>query len=174
MRHYVGLMLAENLQGAHQALGAARPTGRGRRPREGVEFVVAGPPPYGKDAWSEDHENEWAQASYEWLCSVLGPQSVVVTAALHRDETAPHIHVLGVPIDAEGRLGWCRVRDEAVGRIGPTQAGKGRRKYRTLQDDYHAQVGQRYGLARGEIGSRATHQAIDRARAAEARAQAAE
>ena len=55
-----------------------------------------------------------------------------------------------------------------------TQAGKGRRKYRTLQDDYHAQVGQRYGLARGEIGSRATHQAIDRARAAEARAQAAE
>ena len=135
---------------------------------------MCGPPPYGEDAWNEARELQWARDSYQWGRSVLGQKSVVASAALHRDETAPHIHVLAVPLDRQGKLGWCRVRDQAIGRISPGERIKGSNKYRTLQNDYHAHIGKRYGLGRGEIGSTASHEAIDRSKAAEARARQAE
>ena len=109
-------------------LEAARPTGRGRRPLKAVEFVVCGPPPYGEDAWNEARELQWARASYQWVRSVLGQKSVVASAALHRDETAPHIHVLAVPLDRQGKLGWCRVRDQAIGRISPGEPHQGQQQ----------------------------------------------
>ena len=43
-----------------------------------------------------------------------------------------------------------------------------RTKYAGFQDDYQAHVGRRFGLARGEVGSQATHAQIDRAEAARA------
>ena len=42
-------------------------------------------------------------------------------------------------------------------------------KYSVLQDDYHERVARRFRLARGEKGSEVVHEAIDRAKAAEAR-----
>ena len=84
------------------------------------------------------------------------------------------MHVLAVPRPegGSGRVGWCAVRDAAVSRIcGGGRAGS---KYRVLQDDLHARVSRRFGLGRGEVGSGAQHEAIDRVKALEARARQAQ
>ena len=85
----------------------------------------------------------------------------------------PHLQALFVPIE-RGRLAWKAVRDGAAKRIreelGPDAPRKSRGfrdSYRVLQDDYQRQVGARYGLARGAVGSEATHEQIDRQKAAE-------
>ena len=99
---------------------------------------------------------------------------MVAAAGWHRDEAAPHIHVLAVPRPegGGGRIGWCATRDQAVSRIGAgSPAGS---KYRVLQDDFHAQVSARFGLGRGVVGSDARHEAIDRVKALESRARQAE
>ena len=151
-------------------LHQARPTGRGRRPKEAIEFVLAGPPAYATpEAWDVETERAWAAASVAWAKGILGERSAIAVAALHRDETAPHVHVLAVPVSSDGRLGWCKVRDEAASRL----PGRGN-KYRQLQDSYHASVGVAYGLARGEVGSQASHSAIARQQAAEGAAVEAE
>lgn len=156
---------------AFAALAEARPTGRGGRPYEAVEVVMAGPPPYGDDgSWPFDRELAWARASCDWLLSVIGPRAAVVASSLHRDETSPHLHVLFVPIDSAGKLRWTGVQLEAMERLGvPRSRRKKTPPYRVFQDDYHARVGVRFGLGRGEVGSVAKHEDIDRAKAAERR-----
>lgn len=58
----------------------------------------------------------------------------VISAIVHNDESAPHCHVLLLPL-VNGRM----IGSELVG---------GRAKLQALQADFQAQVGQRYGLAR--------------------------
>ena len=163
-------------EAARKALRNA-PRRPGRRPHEAVELVLAGPPPFdgtGGEPWAPEREREWAHAAYAWARGVLGPASVVAAAGWHRDEAAPHVHVLAVPRPegGSGRIGWCAVRDAAVSRIcGGGRAGS---KYRVLQDDLHARVSQRFGLGRGEVGSEALHEAIDRVKAVEARTRLAQ
>ena len=158
-------------EAARKALRNA-PRRPGRRPCEAVELVLAGPPPFdgtGGAPWAPEREREWVHAAYGWALTVLGPESVVAAAGWHRDEAAPHVHVLAVPRPegGSGRIGWCAVRDAAVARIcGGGRAGS---KYRVLQDDFHACVSHRFGLGRGEVGSEAVHEAIDRVKAVEAR-----
>ena len=161
---------------ARKALRTA-PRRPGRRPCEAVELVLAGPPPFdgtGGAPWAPEREREWAHAAYAGGRSILGPESVVAAVGWHRDEAAPHIHVLAVPRPegGGGRIGWCAVRDAAVSKIcGGRRAGS---RYRVLQDDLHARVSHRFGLGRGEVGSEALHEAIDRAKAVEARARLAQ
>lgn len=161
---------------ARKALRDA-PRRTGRKPHEAVEFVLAGPPPYDGTRgapWALEREREWAHAAHAWACSVLGAESVIAAAGWHRDEAAPHVHVLAVPRPegGSGRVGWCATRDAAVARIcAGRRAGS---KYRVLQDDFHAQVSARFGLGRGVVGSEARHEPIDRVKALEARARQAE
>ena len=164
---------------ARTALRTA-PRRTGRKPHEAVELVLAGPPPYDGSAgepWKPEREREWAHAAYAWALSILGPESVIAAAGWHRDESAPHVHVLAVPRapGGNGRVGWCATRDAAVARIraggGAVRPGS---KYRVLQDDLHARVSRHFGLGRGVVGSGARHEAIDRVKALEARARKAE
>ena len=161
---------------ARKALRSA-PRRTGRKPHEAVELVLAGPPPYdgtGGEPWTLERERAWAHSAYGWVRTILGPESVIAAAAWHRDETAPHVHVLAVPRPegGGGRIGWCARRDQAVSRIcAGDPAGS---RYRVLQDDLYAQVSLHFGLGRGVVGSEAQHEAIDRAKALEARARKAE
>ena len=167
------------LGGEGYAAGAAAvrkhwPTGRGRKPHEVLGVMIAGPPPYGDpDEWSPEREFEWALASHRWMLKAFGPDVVEVTSAFHRDESSPHVQSMVIPIH-KGKLAWKAVRDAAAKRaraagVQPT----GRTAYGTLQDWYHEEVGRRFGLERGEVGSQAKHQAVDRAKAAERRVEVA-
>ena len=80
-------------------------------------------------------------------------EAPVISAIVHNDEAAPHCHVLLLPL-VGGRM------------IGSDLMG-GRAKLQALQVDFHAQVGQRHGLARQEPHKRLSapirRQALDSA-----------
>lgn len=75
----------------------------------------------------------------------------VISAIVHNDEAAPHCHVLLLPL-VDGRM----IGSDLMG--GPT-------KLQAMQADFHAQVGQRHGLARQTAQKRPSaairQQAID-------------
>jgi hypothetical protein len=90
---------------------------------------------------SKKQVNQWANQSLKWLRQTFGADNVV-SATIHHDEAAPHIHAYVVP-EIEGRL--C------------AKAYTGTRKQCSqLQTDY-AKAVKRFGLERGIKGSKATH-----------------
>ena len=144
---------------------------KGRVPAVAQDFIFAGPPAYAKreEVWSEEEELRFAVESLAWLKDIAGPNSVVVAAALHRDEASPHVHVLLVPIASDGRLSWTRVLDEACDRLSPDVRIRGSACLRFLHDDFYARVGSRFGLLRGAQGGRASAQALDWSKRMEAK-----
>ena len=160
--------------------------GRGRRPQPYAEILFAGPPQYADErAWDEDKETRWAKATVAWVKSRF-PDSLLVVASWHRDETSPHIHVVISPkcIDGDGdtHYGYCQARNETVlrytaaarkqatkpkggkaPRLGRKDSGK---VMSALQTDYHQSVGAKFGLARGVVGSKAQHKAVDEMKSA--------
>ena len=86
-----------------------------------------------------------------------GPGSRLGECALHQDEGAPHLHATVIVADERGRLEWNRVRNRF------TVKGKtGQLLMSGLQDNFHAEVGRRYRLERGEVGSNREHAPVDR------------
>lgn len=136
---------------------------RGRKPAPAVEFVIAGPPPYegppgSPPPWSPEKTRQWADDSVAWVKRHAGPDSVVAHSGLHQDERSPHVHVMIVPRDDQGRLGWNRIRAG----FGITGKERGPQLMSAMQDSYQREVGAKYGLGRGERGSQRKHQQIDR------------
>ena len=141
--------------------------GRGRLGYECVELVFAGPPQTDTEGeWGRELVLAWVAEVYEWAKEKLGPESIIAAAALHWDETSPHVHILFVPIK-DGRVGWRRVRDDATYRLTRRTNVHYRKQTSLWQDDLHEKVNTKYGLERGEKGSQATHQAIDRQKGSE-------
>ena len=159
------IQLGGNLATARLALKAAilaRLSMPGVKPRHALDVMVAGPKRHASQgAWTEEEVRAWAKETYDWVVGVLGPNSVVAASSVHMDEASPHFHLLAVPINSEGLLGWKRVAVEAAAERGLKLDRKDTR-YRALQDDYHRVVGARYGLARGKVGSKAQHRPVDR------------
>lgn len=177
----------DNFRGAEkelQKLLNARLGRRGVKPHHCVDLMLAGPPGYGTpEEWSSQSVEAWAEAAVDWCREMIGPESIVVGAALHRDESAPHVHFTFIPV-TNGQLGWCALRDtaavHAADRMGAPRSGAGARnarsqkaKYSFLQDDCHRAIGQPFRLSRGQVGSTAKHTAVSRQRAAERGAQIA-
>ena len=139
-----------------------------RKPRRGpkaagwVDWMIAGP------SWDtgDDGIRDWVRDSVAWVSAGMGPGSRIGVVSLHLDEAEPHLHILAVAADEQDRLGWNGVRD------GFNRTGKkltGRYLMTAMQDGYHAIVGRKHGLERGERGSKATHRAIDRTLGLQAR-----
>ena len=133
---------------------------RGRQPMGATTWVFAGPPRYDgeKEApWSAEKVRAWSKDCVEWLVDRAGPGSRLAHCALHQDEGAPHLHATLIVADEQGRLGWNRVRNRF------TVKGKtGQLLMSGLQDNFHAAVGRKYDLERGEVGSAREHAPVDR------------
>ena len=155
------VVLLDNLAAARAALKAAKAIkGRGRPGTiEYVEFLFAGPPPFeSPDAWPKERVDQWLQATIEWVRKCAGPNAQIAAAYYHSDERSPHLHLLLVPINGKGRLSW-----KAVERgFAADPKAVGRRIMSSMQDSYQADVGKRFGLARGEVGSQRKHEPINR------------
>lgn len=93
--------------------------------------------------------------AFEWICDRLGKESRVVGAAIHRDEGAPHLHVLAVPI-IDGRICWSDLRN----RFGEGEDGSTR--YGRMHTKFHHEISGDFGLERGKEGSTAVHERPDR------------
>ena len=81
-----------------------------------------------------------------WVREKFGKENVFFIAH-HLDETTPHVSILITPIDENGKLNARKFFG-------------GREKLSELQTDFHEKVGIKYGLERGQKGSKAKHQKI--------------
>lgn len=133
---------------------------RGRQPMGAATWVFAGPPRYDGEKeppWSAEKVRAWSKDCVKWLIDRAGPGSRLAHCALHQDEGAPHLHATLIVADEQGRLGWNRVRNRF------TVKGKtGQLLMSGLQDNFHAAVGRKHGLERGEVGSGREHAPVDR------------
>ena len=133
---------------------------RGRQPMGGSTWVFAGPPRYdSEDAWSSAEVRSWAVDCTKWAKKRSGKGSRIAHCALHQDEAAPHLHVTVIVADEQGRLGWNRIRKN----FGVEGKTSGVLLMSGLQDNFHAAVGSKHGLDRGEVGSNREHAPVDRA-----------
>lgn len=93
-----------------------------------VEFVVSLAPEHGID------ERGFFSAALAWLAARFGGVGNILSADIHRDEAAPHMHVLLLPL-----IG---------GRMAGSDALGGRAKFGALLTGFHAEVAAPYGLQR--------------------------
>ena len=112
-----------------------------------IEYLITASPEFFKS----DDGNTITRSSYfnnalEFLRLKHGKNNII-SAALHLDETTPHLVVYAVPINAAGRL----CAKDFLG---------GRAKLSQLQTEFFERVGANFGLKRGIQGSRARHQDI--------------
>lgn len=90
-----------------------------------------------------DRRLQYLEDSIQWVKD-RWPHATILTAAVHYDETTPHLQLLVAPTDEKG---YFRAK-EMFG--GYTEMSK-------MQDHFWEQVSQKYDLERGEKGSQAKH-----------------
>ena len=138
----------------------AKKSKQGGRPAHAcVMFVCGGPPPFeAADAWPKERVVAWAEATHAWIRKTVGPEAVIAAASLHADERSPHIHAAVVPIirpeiGGDKRMSWSAVRTVAAYKASGEMTRDSRKQMAALQDDYHRDVGAKFGLGRGEKGA---------------------
>lgn len=94
------------------------------------------------EGMSREQQRDFFKDSYEFLAERYGRENIV-SATVHLDERTPHMHFNFVPVTEDGRLSAKSVLT--------------RQSLLEQQDRFHAQVGQRYGLERGERGGKRQH-----------------
>ncbi len=155
---------------AAEALGKHK----GKKPKLYADMIFALPTDTDTAVLSEADRDRWAAACVKWVKATF-PQSHLVCANLHLDETSPHIHALIVPISHSGRLGWSRTFAEAVNALGGRQFPPRMSRVEQssamslMQDDCWSSCGQPFGLARGERGATRKKRQIDRQKGLDAR-----
>lgn len=101
-------------------------------------------------------DREFFLACLEWIGPNFGGSSNVLSADIHRDETAPHCHVLLSPI--------------LDGRMAGSDLMGGPKRLQALQRDFHDAVASRFGLRRplarlrGPLREAAAREVIERLR----------
>jgi hypothetical protein len=112
-------------------------------------LLTASPEAFPRDAEGRSQDvrkTSWVQDNLTFMQQRFGKENVV-GFTLHQDEVTPHIHVMVVPITADGRLSCRDVFSPAT--------------LRQLQTDYAAAMG-KHGLQRGILYSTAQHEDVRR------------
>ncbi len=149
-REYVNHEHQPYLQLANERLAELNLVPRRRDAVHLVELVLTASAdgfPRGADGRVPDiRESPWVKDNFEFVEKQFGAKNVV-GFMLHQDEITPHLHVLVVPITADGRLSCRDVFSPA--------------RLRQLQTDY-AQAMAPHGLERGIKYSTAKHEDVRR------------
>lgn len=98
-----------------------------------------------KEIFEKGQGEEWVKANLDFLKEEYGEENIV-RFALHMDETTPHLHAIIIPLTKDGRLS----AKEIIG------------NRKSLQDKQtkYAKYMKPFGLERGVLGSKATHENI--------------
>ncbi len=107
-----------------------------------VEFLVTASPEF----FTKRSGQTYFDDAKKWLEKSFGAENVI-SSHVHRDEKTPHAVFYVVPIDDREKL-------NARGFFG------GRQKMTAMQDAFFAKVAKKYGLERGQRGSKAEHETI--------------
>ena len=119
---------------------------------------------WGRRRWDQSRIRAWATTCIKWALDKGGKGVRVAHCALHQDEIAPHLHLVLVAADEKGRLGWNRIQ-QGFG----TGKERGPELMSAMQTSFHNEVGKKFDLGRGEVGSTAKRQPIDRGKGLVAR-----
>lgn len=110
----------------------------------GLEYLITASPEMLKE-WGREKQDVYFGRAIDWVVGRHGKGNVIA-ASIHRDETSPHLSVFVVP----------KVGDKLNGKAftgGKTVLAK-------MQDDFHQNIGEHFGLERGLKNSKARHQSI--------------
>lgn len=113
----------------------------------GLEYFVGGSPEALK-AMTRDQQDAYFRDALDWIKQRQGAENVL-SAVIHRDETTPHMTVMTIPLDQQGKL-------NARALVGSRQ------QLSAMQTDFARAVGATHGLQRGLEGSKATHERVRR------------
>lgn len=103
----------------------------------------------------------WAEDCFRWACKQWGKENII-TFAVHLEETNPHIHCDVVPL-VDGKLSYTHVMNgERNGEKIGNYKQRAAQHFSALHDDLAKEVGQKWGLERGEDikKSGAKHRAV--------------
>ena len=92
-------------------------------------------------ALSQEQQEDFFRDCTMFFADRYGEENII-SAVVHMDETNPHLHLNLIPV-LNGRLCSKQLFD--------------RKALRSLQSDFHEQVGKKWGLQRGKEGSAAEH-----------------
>lgn len=92
-----------------------------------------------------DEQKKFFEDSYLFLADRYGLENII-SATVHLDEKTPHMHINMVPVTDDGRLSAKSVFTRA--------------SLINLQDQFHEQIGQGFGLDRGERGGKKKHLSV--------------
>ena len=107
---------------------------------------------FSKEAMPLVNIDEWCKNTLEWAKNNFceNNNDNIAYAVLHlEDESTPHIHIVIIPLDRNGRLN----ANKYIG-------GKG--TFSKLQTSYHKETLEKYGVERGVKGSRASQETLRR------------
>jgi len=94
------------------------------------------------DNLSEKRQKEFFKDSYDFLADRYGKENII-SSVVHLDEKTPHMHFNFIPVTEDNRL-------SAKELLTPITLGK-------QHDEFYQQVGNKYGLDRGEKGGNKSH-----------------
>lgn len=123
-----------------------------------LEYVVTASPE-AMARLTPEQQKQYLADSFSWIYGRHHrDKAVVVGAAIHRDETTPHLHLYVIP------SGFVRDKHghEYLALTARPYTGSGR-ILAAMQSSFSQEVGQKYGLTRGIEGSRARHDRVKRA-----------
>lgn len=109
-----------------------------------IEYLITASPDWG--GFGSEKQGQYFNDAIQWLKDKHGADNVVMTG-IQLDETTPHLVAYVIPKDPKGKLN-CR---HFLG---------GRDKMTAMQSDFANVVGAKYGLERGQEGSRAKHEEV--------------
>lgn len=109
-----------------------------------IEYLMTASPEFFKHASKEQQVN-YFNDGLDWLRERHGAENVIYSG-VHLDESTPHIYAYVVPRDGE--------------KLNCKKWLGGANALSQMQTHYHKNVGQKYGLERGEMGSKARHTTI--------------
>lgn len=113
----------------------------------GLEYFV-GASPEAMRAMNRAEQDAYFEKALDWLKERHGAENIL-SAVVHRDEATPHMTVMTIPLDEQGKL-------NARALVG------NREKLSAMQTDFAETVGEDHGLVRGIQGSKATHERVQR------------
>lgn len=119
-----------------------------------IEVLVTASPEKLKEMTEHERMNYFKEA-LAFCNKEMGGEGNLLHAQIHNDETSAHLTAFYIPLhEKKNKRGKITRRMNADAILG------NQRKYSNRQTEFYEQVSKKYGLERGEIGSKAEHKRI--------------
>lgn len=131
-----------------------KPTGKIRSDVvHAIEVLVTATPEKIK-AMSNEERDRFFKESLEF-CNAKFGKGNLLHAQIHNDETTAHLTAFYIPVfEKKNKKG------ESVRKLNASEILGGKKEYSARQTAFYEQVSKKYGLERGEVGSKATHKRV--------------